>query len=85
MAYEGLNEVAPPIHAVCSNLFSLMINTMTNSNLGKERFTWLTYPHHSPSVREVRSGTWKQKTEAEAMEESFYLACSSWLAQPVSL
>lgn len=37
MDYEGLNKVVPPIHAVCSSLFSLMINTMTNSNFGKER------------------------------------------------
>jgi hypothetical protein len=33
------------------------------------------------SGQKLKAGTWRQE-EAEVMEESCLLACSSWLAQP---
>jgi hypothetical protein len=53
---------------------------------GKDLFVWLTVPHHSPSLKEVRAGT---QTEQEPRSRSWgrgrggklLLACSSWLAQ----
>ena len=39
-----------------SNFFSVVINAMTKSNLGRKGFIWLILPDHSPSLRELRVG-----------------------------
>ena len=46
----------------------------TNNNLRRERFVWLTFLHHSPSLKEVRAGTQAglklgSKTDRKAVEK----------------
>ena len=40
-------------------------------------FMWLTLPHCSPSLKEVRAGT-----GTETWRQDLTTACSPWLAQP---
>jgi hypothetical protein len=52
---------------------------MTKSNLGRQKFIWLTLVGHSPSFREIKAGTegmnLEAGTEAETIEEHCLLAC----------
>lgn len=48
----------PFIYGNCHSLFFItLINTMTESNLQKEGFIYLTIPYHSSLPREDRAGT----------------------------
>jgi hypothetical protein len=53
--------------------FIAMINTMTKSSLGRERFIWFTFQHHGLSFKEVwegtQAGTWRQKLKQRAWRE----------------
>ncbi|MGE9715064.1 hypothetical protein ACQP3F_25900, partial [Escherichia coli] len=59
---------------LCLRVYIAGINTMTKNKLWKKGFIWLTLSHHSPSLKEARTGT-KTGAEAEAMEGAAY-----WLA-----
>lgn len=52
-------------------------NAMTKSKLGKNGFTWLTLPHHSLSLKEVRTGTQNRKASGSRS------CAASQLAPPV--
>lgn len=62
-------------------------NTVTESQLGRKGFVWLTSPHLSPSQKksgwELKQG-WNLETDAntDAMEGCCFPACSLWLARP---
>lgn len=63
-----------------------VINTMARGNLGRRGFAWLYISAHSPSLREVRTGSDLQaETEAEAMEECGLLTYFPRLSQPAFL
>lgn len=60
--------------AIYSSLFSVdVINSMNKIKLGRAGFIWLICHNHSPSLREVRSRTQWQKSEAGTMKEHFLL------------
>ena len=62
---------------------------MAESNFRRKGFIWLTFPDHSPNMREARTGAPGRKleaeTEAEPIEECCLLACSPWLVGPAFL
>lgn len=70
-----------------SSLLSVaVINTMARGNLGRRGFAWLYISAHSPSLREVRTGSNLQaETEAEAMGECGLLTYFPRLSQPAFL
>lgn len=50
---------------------------------GRKGFVWPT--GYSPSVKEVKGGTWRQaETEAEALQKCCFLACFPWLSPLLS-
>lgn len=53
---------------------------MTQTKWGRKDWFQLTTLGHTPSSKEVRKGT-QAGIDAEAMEERYFLACSSWQAQ----
>lgn len=70
-----------------SSVSVTVMSTMTKSNLERKGLISVYNPHitHAPSLRDISARTQgrnlKTRTEAEAIEECFLLACSSGLAQ----
>lgn len=71
----------------CLRGSAAVINTVTKSSLGRDRFI-STYSVQSTipesQCRDSRQEPWSRKT-AESIEELCSLVCSSWLAQPAFL
>lgn len=51
------------------NLTVAEINIVTQSNLGRKHFIWLSLPNHSPAWREVRAGI-QEGVEAETLRNA---------------
>lgn len=45
---------------LCCLLSIAVTNPTPESDLGRKELIWLTFPDHSPSLREIRAGAWKQ-------------------------
>lgn len=43
-------------------------NIDKKSILGKRSFTWLSYSNHTPSLKELKAGTWKQEPKQRSTE-----------------
>lgn len=53
-----------------SLLSNAVMGTMANSDSGRRGYTRLTLPHHTPSLREVRTATQSRNPEAGAGAEA---------------
>lgn len=75
IVFSNVFIVTYPSHTPSSRLSSCLcyfcpgvIKTVTEPNLGKKGFIWLTLPHCSPSLREVNAQT-QTGTGTETIEE----------------
>lgn len=60
----------------CSSFHPIAVtNIVIKSNLGEERFIWLILPSHSPSLREMGTGTWSRNHGETLFAGSFSDSC----------
>lgn len=62
-------------------LISVAVKKADKRQLGRKGFTWLTFPHHSPSLREVRARTQGRTVEAE-LKQRLRRNTAYWLNAP---